>query len=578
VIDPRIYRVAFAPALVALVVLMFSVEPIPEPLPTPETFASDFDGRRAAATAREIVEVAPERTPGSAGDDAAADLVADRFGAIASGKLSEQEFDGTFDGDDVELRNVALTLPGNSAETIVMVANRDSAEGSGATSSAAATALLLEAGAELGRTSHEKTIVLLSAGGGAEGGQGVREFFENFPTLDQVQGVVAISQPGVPEPALPHLLAWSTGDESTSAQLVESAEAALREETGRGAGLGSWLGNLFRLAIPAGTGAEAVAISQGLDAIGISGRGERQPAPESDQVAVLSDESLTEFGNTTLALVLALDATDTELTHGPDSHLTLAGNLIPGWAIGLLVLTLLAPAVLTAVDGLARASRRREPVLGSLLWALALSLPFLGARLAAYLLSLVGLAPDPEFPFDPGYYEFGWRAAIVLVLIVAAFAGLVALLRPHRLPPRPQRETLATALGAVISVSVLVLWMRNPFLGLLCLPLAHVWVLAAWPGRSTPPVALAALVAVALLPIAAAVAHLAARLDLGLAAPWELLLMVTGGQIAALDAFLGCLIAGALVGLVAVAFDRRSRLADQPPQNAEAIPEPVRSS
>ena len=577
-IDPRIYRVAFAPALVALVVLMFSVEPIPEPLPTPETFASDFDGRRAAATAREIVEVAPERTPGSAGDDAAADLVADRFGAIASGKLSEQEFDGTFDGDDVELRNVALTLPGNSGETIVMVANRDSAEGSGATSSAAATALLLEAAAELGRTSHEKTIVLLSAAGGAEGGQGVREFFENFPTLDQVQGVVAISQPGAPEPALPHLLAWSTGDESTSAQLVETAESALREETGRGPGLGGWVGNLFRLAIPAGVGAEAVAISQGLDAIGISGHGERQPAPESDQVTSLSDDSLVEFGNTALALVLALDATDVELTHGPSGYLTLAGNLVPGWAIGLLTLTLLLPALVTAIDGLARASRRGEPVLGSLLWTLALSLPFLGARVIAYLLALVGLAPDPEFPFDPGYYGFGWRAALVLVAIAAAFAGVVWLLRPERLPPRPRRETLATALGTVLSVSVLVVWIRNPYLGLLCLPLAHVWTPAAWPGRSFGPGPIVVLVAVALLPVAAAFVHLAERLEFGLAAPWQFLLMVTGDQVAALDAFLGCLIAGALVGLVAVAFDRRRRPAGESSQTPAAFPEPVRSS
>jgi hypothetical protein len=216
-------------------------------------------------------------------------------------------------------------------------------------------------------------------------------------------------------------------------------------------------------------------------------------------------------------------------------------------------------------------------VLGSLLWALALSLPFLGARAMAYLLSLVGLAPDPEFPFDPGLYELGWRAAIVLVAVAAVFAGLVALLRPDRLPPRPRRQTLATALGTVLSLAVLLLWVRNPFLGLLCLPLAHVWVAAAWPSRSLPPAAVAVLAGLSLVPVAAALAHLSARLDFGVAAPWELLLLVTGGQIDALDAFLGCLIAGCLVGLVAVAADRRRRAADQPAQNAVSLPEPVRS-
>jgi peptidase M28-like protein len=577
-IDPRIYRVAFAPVLAALVVLMFSVEPVPEPVLAPETFASDFDGRRAAATAREIVEVAPERSPGSSGDDASADFVADRFAAIASGKLSEQSFEGSFDGDGVDLRNVILTLPGNSAETIVVVASRDSTRGSGGTSSAAATALLLEAAAELGRTAHEKTIVLLSAGGGTEGGQGVREFLESYPTLDQVEALVAVSSPGVPEPRAPHVLAWSTEDESTSAQLVQTAETALREETGRAAGLGGFAGNLFRLAIPSGLGAEAVAISEGLDAIGISGHGERPPDPEADLVAGLSEEPLTVFGNATLALVLALDTANDPLAHGPGAHLEFAGNLIPGWAISLLALTLLLPPLVTAVDGLARASRRGEPVLGSLIWAVSLAIPFLGARLVAYLLALVGIAPDPAFPFDPGYYELGWRGAIVLLLIIGVLAALVALIRPLGLPPRPQPQTLATALGAVLSVSVLVLWMRNPYLGLLCVPIAHVWLIAARPGRAVPAAATAIATVLALVPPAAAVAHLAARLDYGLAAPWQLLLMVTSGQVSALEAFLGCLIAGGLLGLVALAVGRRGERAS--PEPAPAVPvarEPVRS-
>lgn len=560
-IDPRIYRVAFAPALVALVVLMFSVEPIPEPAQTPETFASDFDGRRAAATAREIVEIAPERTPGSAGDDASADLVAERFGAIASGKLAEQSLDGDFDGDEVELRNVILTLPGDSAETIVVVANRDSARGSGASSSAAATAVLIEAAAELGRTSHEKTITLLSASGGAEGGQGVREFIEGYSTLEQVEAVVTISEPGAAAPRAPHVLAWSADDQSTSAQLVETAEAALREETERGPGLGGFLGNLFRLAIPSGLGPEAVAMSEDLDAIGISGHGERPPAPEEDAVTELSDDSLVAFGNTTLAVVLALDSTADELTHGPGAHLTMAGNLVPGWALSLLALTLLLPALLTAIDGLARASRRGEPVLGSLLWALSRSLPFVGALALAYLLALVGVAPSPAFPFDPGPYGFGWRPVLVFALLLAGFAGSIALLRPLLVPARPRRETLAISLGTVFGLAVLVLWMRNPYLGLLCIPLAHVWLVAARPAGPPGPATTALVVGLALVGVAAALVHLAERLDLGFAAPWELLLMVTGGHIPALEALLACFLAGGLLGLFAVSLDPSRRRA-----------------
>lgn len=558
-VDPRIYRLAFAPALVALVILMFSVEPIPEPIQAPETFAADFDGRRAAATARRLVQLAPDRTPGSEGDAAAADAVADRFAEIEAGKVSEQPFEAGFDGDEVELRNVLLTLPGNSSRTIVVVAGRDSARGSGAASSAAATGVLLEMADELGRTSHEKTIVLLSADGLSEGASGIREFVESYPTVDQIDAIVAVARPGASEPAPPHLLTWSDGPQSTSAQLVESGKLALAEETDHGPGQGGFLGGLFRLAIPAGLGPEAVAISEGIDAVAISGAGERGLEPQADDVASLADESMAEFGNATLALVLALDAADHPLTHGPGVHLTLAGNLIPGWALALLVLTLILPAVAASIDGMARAARRREPALGSLLWALSRALPFLAALVAAYLLALVGIAPDPDFPFEPGIYGFGWRSAGVLVALIAILATVAILVRALSRPPLPLRETLATALGLIASLAVLGIWLINPYLALVCVPLAHVWLLGARPATAASVAGTLLGVLLALVPLVAALAHLADRLGLGADAPWTLVLLVTGGQIGFPTAALGCLVAGSVLGLVALAAPGGSR-------------------
>ena len=558
-VDPRIYRLAFAPALIALVILMFSVESIPEPVQAPETFAADFDGRRAAATARRLVELAPERQPGSEDDAAAADEVADSFSAIEAGKVSEQEFEGEFDGEDVDLRNVLLTLPGNSARTIVVVAGRDSPRGAGAASSAAATGLLLEMADELGRTSHEKTIVLLSADGLSEGASGIREFIESYPTLEQVDAVVAIARPGAKEPVSPHLLTWSAGPESTSSQLVESAKLALAEETGYGPGQGGFLGNLFRLAIPAGLGPEAVAISEGVDSIAVSGSGERGLDAGDDDIAALTDESMAEFGNTTVALVLALDANNDPLTHGPGVHLTLAGNLIPGWALALLTLTLILPAVAASVDGMARAARRREPALGSLLWALTRALPFLAALLAAYLLSLVGIAPDPAFPFEPALYDFGWRSAGVIIALLAVFATVAVLLRALSRPGRPLRETLATALGLIASLAVFGIWLINPYLALVCVPLAHVWLLGARPQTAASIAGTLVGIVVALVPLAAAIVHLAGRLGLGADAPWTLVLLVTGGQIGFLTAVLGCLVAGSVLGLLALAVPGTSR-------------------
>src|SRR5215207_7652643 len=138
VIDFRLYRLAFLPALVAVVVILFSLEPIPGPLEAPIALAG-FDEEGAARTARQIAGTAPERTPGSEEDSAVADLIAERFAEIESAEVSEQSFSSSFDGEDVELRNVIATLPGESERRLVLLAPRDSAAGPGVASSAAAT-------------------------------------------------------------------------------------------------------------------------------------------------------------------------------------------------------------------------------------------------------------------------------------------------------------------------------------------------------------------------------------------------------------------------------------------------------
>jgi hypothetical protein len=192
----------------------------------------------------------------------------------------------------------------------------------------------------------------------------------------------------------------------------------------------------------------------------------------------------------------------------------------------------------------------------------------------AYLLAVVGIAPDPDFPFDPGLYEFGWRSAGVLVALLAAFAGVALLLRPFSLPPLPARETLATALGVVASVSVLGIWLLNPYLGLLFVPLAHVWLLGARPATPASTAGTLLGIAVSLLPLAAAVIDLASRLDVGSQVPWTLVLMLTGGQFGFLEALLACLVAGSVLGLLALAVPRKGRgsavRAGSPPVRVES--------
>ena len=85
------------PTLLALVVLMFSLEGAPEPIepatPPATSTASAPRARRARSS-----PLAPEREPGSAGDEAIADLVAERFGEIRAGAVTEQAFEAELRG------------------------------------------------------------------------------------------------------------------------------------------------------------------------------------------------------------------------------------------------------------------------------------------------------------------------------------------------------------------------------------------------------------------------------------------------------------------------------------------------
>jgi len=554
VIDPRIYRAGFLPALVCLVIVMFSVQPLPEPLESPVTTAG-FEPGPAARAARQIAAAAPARTPGSADDAAAADIVADRLGAIEGGELSEQPFEGSFDGDEVELRNLILVLPGESEQQVVLLAPRDSAEGVGLASSAAATGALIEIAESFGGARHSKTLVFVSTTGASDGARGAGEFVDSYPDRDLVEAAIVLDTPASSEPEPPFVVPWSADDESTSIQLTLTAEQAVSEQTDDDAGKApeGLFGGLARLALPSALGEQGVLIADGLDAVALSSTGERPLSPSRDGLDSLAIETMGEVGGAALALLVTLDAVTAPLEHGPSAYVSFSGNLISGWSIALLAIALVLPAALAAVDAMARAWRRGEGRPRDLLWALSRSLPFLGVLLLAYLLGVTGLAPRPGFPYDPGRYEVGWGSVAVLLCLILALVVTWITIKPMRLPGAARREGLASAIGVVICVCVALVWLFNPYMALLLVPSAHVWLAAIGSGGAArrAGIAVAVVLAVA-LPVIAAI-DLAGRLEVGITLPWHLMLMVTGGQIPFAAAVLGCLIAGALVALVAAA-------------------------
>ncbi len=426
-IDFRLYRLAFLPTLIALVVLMFSLEGAPEPI-EPATPPGTFEGERAASQARQIAALAPERQPGSAGDEEIADLVTERFREIPAGAVTQQTFEASFEGDDVTLRNVVLTLPGEAGSTVVILAARDSARGPGAASSAAATGVLIELASALGVAGHEKTYVLASTSGSAAGATGAAELLEDLPERDAVEAAIVISQPGAAEPRPPFVVTSSTAETSGPVQLERTAELAVEAQAEQRSNEPAAFTQLARLAIPSGLGGQAPLVAEGVNAIAISAASER-PLPESEDTPdQLSGSSIDEFGRAIQSTVGAVDIATAELVHGPDAYLELSDNLVPGWTLAVLALALLLPAAVAAFDACARGVRRSAGLGAGVAWAAARSLPFVGALAVLYGLTIVGAVPDPPFPFDPELYGLGSRAAVtIVVMVIAAGASAFAL-------------------------------------------------------------------------------------------------------------------------------------------------------
>ena len=111
-------------------------------------------------------------------------------------EVSEQRFTGTDeDGDEVELRNLIGVLPGPSERQVAVIADRDVLTGTGAASTIASTAALLEIASAFAGSTHEKTLVFVSSDGGSIGAVGARRFAEDYSDAALLDAVIAISQP-----------------------------------------------------------------------------------------------------------------------------------------------------------------------------------------------------------------------------------------------------------------------------------------------------------------------------------------------------------------------------------------------
>jgi hypothetical protein len=256
---------------------------------------------------------------------------------------------------------------------------------------------------------------------------------------------------------------------------MRTVEQAVSQEAGPPGSTRSLMQSL-RLAFPFTVSEQGVIGAQGLPAVLMSASGELGPAAGT----AVSEQRMEGMGRAMLRSLTALDGGPDILPTGPQSNVQVRNQLLPLWPIRLLGAAALLPALLAAIDGLARVRRRREPILPWLAWILAIGSPLLAAGLVLMLLRVLGLVTAPAAPVYPGAIKISVGVLVVAVAVVAlGYLMVWPLLR--RLAPTAGAGGAAIALAILTQLLAWIVWISNPYAALFLVPAVHLWLLASAP-------------------------------------------------------------------------------------------------
>jgi len=159
--------------------------------------------------------------------------------------------------------------------------------------------------------------------------------------------------------------------------------------------------------------------------------------------------------------------------------------------------------------------------------------------------------------------------AVAMVLAFAAARLLAA--RPDPSLNDPVEPGAGVALALTLSVAALLLWLLNPYAGLLAAPAAHLWMLAVLT-RPVPRRRIrAAMIAIGLVPpLLVAVYYLVALSMDPLEGAWYLLMLVTGHSVGVATTLLACVMVAVLCGTIEIV----ARVPDEAEAERPAEPGP----
>jgi MFS family permease len=560
VIEPRVYRAAFVPALLAIVLAMFSFESRPGALEQGLPADVLFDGAQAADLATRIANDNPDRRAGTSGDLATADRVAGAFAARGfSGGRGGQPQIQRFTHAGHDLVNVIGLRAGRSRRAIVIVAARDADSIPDAPGSAADTAALMQLARVYQGRPSQKTLLLASVDGSNLGEVGATELVAELPPPDSVDAVLVMSDLGAHSSSGSLLQAWSNDSRRAGIGLQRTVADSIRQEVGGSAGGSGAFGQVARMSFPIGIGAQGVLLEKGYDAVRISGSGELPPDGDGP-VEAIDEDRLGMLGRATLRTLSAVDQ-GPRPQHGPESYVQAVSQLLPGWVISLLAGALLLPVLVASVDAFARARRRQVDVLRWLRWVAAWVAPFLAALALAQFLALVGATPAPPpapvaprvLPLDGA--ALGVLAGVAAAMVLALFLARWLAVRPDAELRDPVEPGAGVALALAIAAGSLLLWLVNPFAGLLAVPAAHLWMLTVVTRPAPPRRLRAVMIGLGVAPAALVAIYYMFALNLDpLHGAWYLLMLVTGHSVGIVLALIGCLMLAAACGTAEIAW------------------------
>jgi hypothetical protein len=444
-----------------------------------------FDGRAARQLAVELARLVPSRVPGTPTDATATRWLTQTLAQYGIGTQEDVWWQRVPGLGRVQLRNVAAVVEGSSNGSILVVAHRDtSGVGTGANDNASGTAALIQlaraystAGSSGLGPKPLHTLVFLSTDAGAWGDLGA-ERFTHSPLSRGVLAAVVLD--GLAGNASPRLDTSGDHGRSPAPSLVRTAVARVREQTGADPHLPSVIRQIVDIGLPFGFGEQAPLLGARIAAVRLTTADDSGRGDVGDRVAELDATRFAQLGAASQSLLGSLDAAG-ELAQGTATDLDIRGRVIRGWALALVLISLLVPFSAGVLDLLARARRTGAPLAPAFravrrrigLWLLVAGLIWFGTA--------VGFLPDsPARPLPPhGPTASDWPVTGLAVLIaVSLLFWFVA--RRRLVPTRPvaRADEVAgyTAALSVLGALGIAVAIAHPLALVFVMPSLYAWL------------------------------------------------------------------------------------------------------